>query len=116
MKDKLKALWTKIVSFGQSCLAELKNVIEGGLSAFWNSNKALIAIAVPILVIIKFRSAIIDFFLYLSKIELSSAEKENSKLYSQEVSEDVAANEYIDHATKAPSKEKPVNVDWYKDK
>lgn len=99
MGSNLKALWAKIK----------QQWID-----IWDKDKGIVILVVVAGLIVKFRDILVDILISGAKREEAAAKKEDSKLADQENQLKQQADQAVLDAQNEPSKEKPVDDDWYK--
>lgn len=99
MDEKLKALWDKL---------------NTDVKTLWANNKLFLIIFGVLILIIKFRTVIIDILVSNSKEILEDAKKQDTQLKSEENKANDQANQLVKES-KDLSKNKPkIDEDWNK--
>ena len=86
------------------------------LGDLWAKDKAFLFLFGVIILIVKFRSILIDILVKSGKEEADKAKQENDKLLQQENQASTEADKLVEQAKNEPSKQQPVTDDWYKKK
>lgn len=96
----------------------LQQKIQAWLRDVYNSNKVLFYCVIPVVgllvLAIKYHDLIIDVLLGTSKGILKQEQQKDAALAQQAGQEQAAGDALVQQAQQAPSQEKPVNQDWYK--
>jgi hypothetical protein len=99
MDQKLKAFWAKI----NSSVADL-----------WAKDKLFLILFGVLIVIVKFRDVFLSILINSAKRLFDNAQKKDAALSQEETADKTKANQLVQDAKDAPSKQKPVDADWYK--
>lgn len=97
MDEKLKAFWAKL----NSDIADL-----------WEKDKLFLIIFGVLILVIKFRSILIDLIISNSKTIFNDAKKEDANLKQQEDQANQAADQLVKHAEEIGKNEGTVTDDW----
>jgi hypothetical protein len=89
--------------------------VNQDLKTLWNNNRIFLILLIPVILIIKFRSILIDIIVNASKQQIQNAQNKDAKLKGKEDQANAQANQLVDEANKLGSQERPpVDADWYK--
>lgn len=95
-------------------MSSLKEKFKMSLTDLWNNHKVFLIIFGVLILIVKFRGILIDILVSDGKRVMNDAKKKDAELAGQENKLKSDADELVKKAQEAPSKEKPVDVDWNK--
>lgn len=99
MGDRLKAIWAKV-----------KEQVAG----IWDKDKGIFFLVALVALIVKFRDLIIDILVNSAKRVKENADKKDEKLAAEEIDLKKQADQAVQDAQNEPSKQQPVDDDWYK--
>jgi hypothetical protein len=99
MLTQLKALWVKL---------------NTNISELWSDSKVFVIIFGVLIVILKFRSILVNFIVLGAKSIFNQASQQSSADQNQESKDNNNANDLINQANILPDNQPPVTPDWYK--
>ena len=99
MLSKLKALWATVA-------ADMKDT--------WNRSKMIILAILALVVTLEFRKLTEFLIAYTGQKEINKDKKEDQVLATKESTENAQADALVQQAQEEPSKEQPVDDNWYK--
>ena len=85
-------------------------------ATLWSDHKLFFIIFGLLVLIVKFREILIDILVKSTKDTMNDATKKDDKLKTEEDQAKAAADKLVEDAKNEPSKEKPVDDDWFKKK
>lgn len=80
----------------------------------WNNHKIFFIVFGLLVLIYKFRDILIDLLIAGGKREMESAKDKDGQLAGQENQAKTEADKLVEQAKQEPSKETPVDDNWYK--
>lgn len=95
-------------SFGDKLQMDFKDL--------WNNHKVFFVVFGLLVLIVKFREVLINILISSAKKTMEEAKKEDANLSSQENQAKADADALVKKAQEEPSKEQPVDADWFKKK